>query len=152
MLTRLPTRLLALLALGLSGCHAGLGPVVGYRFDDDARIGWEASGGYAIARASVGQAFSYGEQADTAFYAAAEPGLFAGLTLGADYAGDDGWDFMPGAWLSVPFYVQESTTYRIGGERFDLMGTATLGYRHAHGHEIYFTPKAYFFQHVTLGH
>jgi hypothetical protein len=148
----LPTRLAALLGLGLIGCHAGLGPVVGYRFDDDARIGWEASGGYAIARASVGQAFSYGEQADTDFYAAAEPGLLIGLTLGADHAGSEGWDFMPGAWVGVPFYVQENTTYRIGGERYDLLGSAALGYRHAHGHEIYFAPKVYLFEHITIAH
>ena len=142
---------LALLALGLGGCHAGLGPVLGYRFDDDARIGWEASGGFAVARASVGQAFSYGDQGDTEFYAAAEPGIVVGATLGTDYDSKEGWGFMPGGWVGVPCYQQQDRRYDFAGKDWDLFGTVALGYRYAHGHEIYVAPKLFLLEQISLG-
>ena len=141
-----------LLAMGVSSCHAGLGPTVGYRFDDDARIGWEASGGFAIARASVGQAFSYGEQPHTDFYLAAEPGILLGLTLGADHASDDDWGFMPGAWIGVPVYPLGDSDPSYDVLDMQPIGSVAFGYRYAHGHEIYFAPKLYLIERVRLAH
>ena len=143
---------LVLLPLGLASCHAGLGPTVGYRFDDDARIGWEASGGFAIARASVGQAFSYGEQADTDFYVAAEPGVLLGATLGADYASGEDWGFMPGGWIGVPVYPRPDQPTDRAYDIFGMqpMGTLAIGYRYAHGHELYLAPKFFLLQRLDF--
>jgi hypothetical protein len=125
---------------------------VGYRFGDEARVGWEATAGYAVVRGSVGQAFSYGEGEDTVFYAAAEPGALAGATLGLDVTSSGDTGFMPGGWLGAPVYPLGDTE----GPR-DVLGmqpvvTFAIGYRYAHGHEIYAAPKVYLVERVRLFH
>jgi len=143
--------LLALLAAGVSSCHAGLGPTVGYRFNDGARVGWEASGGFAVARASVGQTFGYSDAPNTDFYVAGEPGIILGATLGADYASGKGWGFMPGGWIAAPpFYPWGETDRRSDVLGMQPAGSVAIGYRYVHGHEIYITPKFYLIERITF--
>jgi hypothetical protein len=140
-----------LVAVTAGACHVGVGPVVGYRFDDSARVGWEASGGYAVLRGAVGQAFSYGEGKGTVFYAAAEPGVLIGGTLGLDVQSDGHVGFMPGGWLGGPVAPIDDVDRKYDVLGLQPMGTLAIGYRYAHGHEIYFTPKIYLIERVSLG-
>lgn len=142
---------LVFLSLLATSCHAGLGPVIAYRFDDGARIGWEASGGWAVARASVGQAFSLGTGKDTDYYAAAEPGALVGATFGFDHAAGGHNQMMSGVWLGAPVYpLGDGVNYRWNG--MDPVLTLAIGYRYAHGHELYFAPKGYLLEHVQFFH
>ena len=141
---------LLLLAGSVVGCHVGLGPTVGYRFDDGARVGWEVTGGAAVLRASVGQAFGYGEGPNTDFYVAGEPGIIIGATLGADYASGKGWGFMPGAWLGAPVYAPGDSDRRFDFQGMQPMAAAAIGYRYVHGHELYFTPKFYLVERINF--
>jgi hypothetical protein len=126
---------------------------VGYRFGDDIRMGWEASGGFGVLRGSMGQAFNLGDGSDTDIYLAGEPGVVAGATFGGDYDSSGSWGFMPGGWVGVPFYQfpgYPAPSYSIGN--MDPYGTIAIGYRYAHGHELYLAPKLYYIQHVGWGH
>ncbi|MDX2054255.1 MAG: hypothetical protein SFV15_17775 [Polyangiaceae bacterium] len=140
-----------LLAGSVSGCHAGLGPVFAYRAGDGPRLGWEAKGGHSILSVATGQAFSLGEGKDTVIYAAGEPGLLLGATLGFDKEAGGNAALMSGAWLGAPVYPWDAP------RSTDIWGmqqllTLAIGYRYAHGNEFYLAPKYFLLDRAQLAH
>ena len=151
-----PTLTLVPALWALSACHAGAGPVVGYAIDRGPLVGWEAAGGWTLARGAVGGSYRFlqdpaietanpedGEAGDVeaAHYLAWEPGAIAGATLGAGLAAGE-VSFAYGAWLGSPLPLELDTGTTFG--TWDPLLSVAIGWRYLGGaHEIYAAPKFY---------
>lgn len=129
--------------------------MVAHRFDDGLRLGWEAGGGWAVAHANAGQSFGLREGSQEAIsYIAAEPGILVGASVGLAHGAVAGAGLMSGAWLGAPIPVEmfssEDEVSEIWG--MDPALSLAIGYRFAHGHEIYLTPKFYLIKNERLAH
>ena len=137
----MPVVALALLAFLILGCHAAIGPQIGYTFDRGVSYGWEMGGGWAYIRGNTGQVYrpSKSEAAvnglETVAYLVAEPWYYVGGTLGVAGGQYDGVGFAGGLWEGAAIPIGS------GDDSVPIVSLAA-GVRYLNGAvEIYATPK-----------
>lgn len=146
-----PALLLSLLFF--AGCHAQAGPVFSYAIGQGARFGWEAGGGWGMARGNVGQTFGphpidteAGTDTQSRFgftsYAVHEPGILFGATLGLGLRDDFEPSFVGGAWAAAPPLRTFTGHDRCDGTTVRHDASLTAGFRYVGGaFELYLSPK-----------
>jgi len=151
-------------ALALASCGGGLqvaaGPVVGYVKGRGTSLGWEAGGGpmrtvqrnyrtelesaSLIARLNLGMSWRPSAR-ELVGYAAWEPWLLVGGTLGATYSwADRRVGLLGGFWEAAPWIMKpEIAPGSPGSPSCSPCYTVTvaIGWRWARGGEVYLAPK-----------
>jgi len=143
------------LASALAGCHGGIGPVAAYSPQNGFRAGWEASGGFAFVRGSIGQTWAPSDERAHRAYLTFDPGyandiahqhlsdfsrvelLGGGATIGKAWGGEDGLAI--GAWASGAMYRDY---YDDGCNNWYTTYSVAVGYRVLGGiGELFIAPK-----------
>ena len=148
-------------SLFLGGCHAAVGPQVGYTFDRGVSYGWEGGGGLAYLRGNVGQvirpieskADAEPDTTEWVSYVAAEPWIYLGATLGAAYSDEAGLGLAAGLWegFAIPISRSGTADFQCGGDPCRPVASIAGGLRYINGEwELYVTPKVGFLQTFTL--